>query len=818
MIYGDLKHDSLAMSFADSFWSQDYELGFLVLFEQLEEGVKENEDFIELFRKRMDLENVYGAKLLTVHGNGKSSRQQNEDFVSTIKNTYEKISEAFAGESEFHLQVGANIDMRVIQPFSRWSTEHKQRVDYSKYTIAEKVREFKGAISDVERTRKRYFTKSNLLGEFKSRYTEEEVADILEELELAKNETKEAEAAEAQGDSNDGEENKEEAEEDVWEIGPFLFTAKELSEFLVKILDTVPLKDHKVPILGVYEHVCSGSDLAQYLLENVPELKLNISKVEEVGQGLIDYGFMRTIGAMNNKFINSSLYYYQWKPLAFEKAGKPLIEKLTAETPKSGSLKLAPTSTSLSNYFEDVKEAIGVTKVDFNDKTQLGKLNSDVNRLDNKYYEDIVKLDHMRCALEELIIDHLTFMQKCELDRLKAIKKVVYDFIAVFSVTKDKCDKMVNDLGIVEETIHPVNDLKLLIENYATGKFKPEVILYEHYDDSHIKQTFGVDLNEKARIDRKVVPLIVQAIFSHLDNVYPEMENDQQRLELWTKPINIAQVHALRFEVNGVSDINQIKASLQKYPPIVVTNLLKLYFMELPDSVIPSKSYDLIKIVYTNHPVTDPSQTETRLRGLQNILLNLPKSNIATLDVLLTHLKRLIEIIGSANEEMATGLQSQLAKEFGSLINRQLLEFALNSDPASKLLNEKHQYVFVSELFDEKDKIFQELKRLSSQRKKDLSRANSSNIRDGREEGRHGKGPSRTASIASKARLESKLQNAVNKSLNQKLASPLQGESDGDKSSGSRSPSRSSTPLLLKRSNSPNKKKLNTMLNEPPTQ
>ncbi|KAG7195917.1 uncharacterized protein KQ657_002303 [Scheffersomyces spartinae] len=797
------------MSFADSFWCQDYELGFLVLFNQLEEGIKENEDFVELFRRRMELENAYGNKLLMIQGNGKSSRQKNDDFVSTIKNAYEKITEAFSDESEFHLQVGSNIDMRVIQPFSRWCLEHKQRVDYSKYIIFDKVREFKNAKANVERTQKKYFAKCKLLGDFKSQYTEEEINDILEELELAENEA---------ADETIGEDEEEQTrEENVWEIGPFLYTEKELGSFLSKILDNIPLKDHKVPILGVYQHVCSGNDLAQYLLENVSELKMNISKVEDVGQSLVDYGFLRIIGSMNNKFFNSSSYYYQWKPLAFERAGKPLPERPATERSRSSSVKITPTTTSLSNYLEDVKEAMGVTKVDFTDKTQLGKLTSDVKRLDAKYYEDVVKLDHMRCSLEELIIDHLTFMQKCELDRLRAIKKVVFDFISVFSVSKDKSEKMINELALLEETIHPANDLKLLIENYATGKFKPQVILYENYDESEIKQTFGVDLSSKARIDKKVVPLIVQAVLSHLDKIYPEMENDQQRLDLWTNPIGIAQVHTLRFEVNAATDINQIRTSLEKFPPIVVTNLLKLYLMELPDSIIPSKSYDLIKLLYTNHPANDPSQSEKRMRGLQNVLVNIPKSNLATLDALLTHLKRLIGIIGSANKDLATELQTQLAKEFGNLINRPLLEFVLNSDPASKLLNEKHQFTFVNELFDEKETIFQELRRLNSQRKKDISRSNSNSTREEQLKLNKTSTPSRTTSIVSKTRLESKLQSAVNKSLNvKKLNSspPVESDKEEKDDGGSRSPSRTSTPLLLKRSTSPNKKKLNSMLLE----
>ena len=47
-----------------------------------------------------------------------------------------------------------------------------------------------------------------------------------------------------------------------------------------------------------------------------------------------------------------------------------------------------------------------------------------MKQLDDRYYQLVLEFDKLRCEFEELIMDHLTFMEKCELDRLKAIKKV----------------------------------------------------------------------------------------------------------------------------------------------------------------------------------------------------------------------------------------------------------------------------------------------------------------------------------------------------------------------------------------------------------
>ena len=51
------------MSFAESFWTPDYELGFQQLFLQLNQGILENNDFVRLIERRMELEVVYGNSL-----------------------------------------------------------------------------------------------------------------------------------------------------------------------------------------------------------------------------------------------------------------------------------------------------------------------------------------------------------------------------------------------------------------------------------------------------------------------------------------------------------------------------------------------------------------------------------------------------------------------------------------------------------------------------------------------------------------------------------------------------------------------------------
>lgn len=779
------------MSFADSFWTDDFESGFKILFEQLHEGVKENDDFIQLFTRRMDAEYLYGSQLDQEY-NGTSNRQFNDDYVSSIKNTFQKINDNFMKEGEYHIEIANNIKVSVLNPFTQWCKEHKKRIDYSESTMFDKFKAFKQSKATLDKIQKKYFNRCRMLEEFKSNFTDKEFEEQLADLKFA-------------------EEQKVDEEDPIsYKFGNTEYDIKMVKNLLSDIITNIELRDHKIPILGTYHNVSTGSSITQWLLDNIPDF--TIAKAELFGQDLITNGFIRSIGAMAPKtFINSSQYYYQWKPIVFE------ITELENPSEDYELNRKPSTTTQFSEYFEDMKEAIGVKTIDINDRTQLARLVQEVNQYDDQYYTQTVELDKLRCEFEEYIMDHLTFMQKCELDRLKAIKKVTFDFIATFSNKIATMKQLSDELLLLEETIHPVGDLKFLVENYATGRFKPQVILYDNYYKSNIRQTFGVDLSVKSRLDKKVVPILIQCILSHLDKVYPEISNDEERINLWTKPVQLNVIHKLRFQLNDVYNPAAINEILQNSHPIVITNVLKLYFLELPDSIIPSSYYDLIQLLYSNYPFHDETKTESRINGVQNVLVDLPNCNLATLDAILTHLKRLINIIGTKDEELAAKFQESIYKEFVHIILRSKDSIALE---VSKSL-EKTLINFITDLFVHKERIFKELRRrnLARNNNSPLSRDNST----------------KSAIVASKSRLESRLQNALKtkkiaKESRQNSVTKLidkmdQKESDSDPNVSAEpttlspstpppsTPKKSSTSSL-KRSTSPNKKKLSAHLYE----
>lgn len=797
------------MSFANSFWTHDYHLGYEVLFDELMEGVKENEDFISMFTKRMELEFQYGATLeqLPTAVKNSSKRHADDDYVSTIKNAYAKINENFSRQGSYHLEIGNSIQTMVLEPFLKWCAEHEQRVAYLELVVTEEYKHFKSGRANMDKLQKKYFNKCRMLEEFKSHYTDEELAEIAED-----------EAGDAAELKTDGE-NADDADDNgpIYTLAGNSYDKKTTIRLLADMISHIELTSHKVPILGTYHNVSTGSAITQWLLDNMTEFRGNIVKAENFGQDLLGNGFIRLIGTVSTSknFINSSQFLYQWKPVVFEltKMSEFDLSKIGNTVNYDPIAAQSSRTNQLSNYFEDVKQAMGVTVVDYTDKLQYGKLTNEVNTLDLQYFQTAKELDKLRCQFEETVMDHLTFMQKCELDRLKAIKKVMFDFLATFSnkisALKHACD----ELFVVEETINPTNDLKFLIENYATGKFEPRVTLYDNYYDSNIKQTFGVDLNVKSRLDRKAVPVIIQSVLSYLDEAYPELTDDEERVGLWTQPVHLSTVHALRFQLNELSDPQQVGAILKSSQPLTVTNVLKLYFMELPDSIVPYSYFDLIRTLYQNYPVSnDESVDKSRITGLQNTLLELPVCNLATLDALLTHLTRLVHIVNSKNEDLAGTLKSRLCKEFGNMVLRPKLgatSMEGKSVHMHNLATELLQQNFMVDLFDNKNTIFGELRRRNSNK----PLRNGSHKESAKDE--RVAAPKTLVMESLKSRLESRLKRAVTKVSVGKTAETTAGadphspppppEKDAALSRTG-SPVKNAAPAL-KRSGSPKKKK-----------
>lgn len=420
-----------------------------------------------------------------------------------------------------HQKIASNIRELVVSPFRRWCDGHEFRVQTSHDNLQARIKEHSKQVEIVKKLRSHYFNKCRV------------VEDLEEENKLAFQDPESSPKNKPTPKIVLPTEEEPEEEEEPVELGDRVYPPEEIKGLLFHMLNNIKLGEAKVPIIGTYQNTSTGADIVEYLQNHMGAT--NLAQAERIGQDLVDNGFLRLIGNMGNTFANSSRMNYQWRSRVFQLTGipekkRPLMRVTSVASSEDGSGSDSPIAS--------VSEMIaGWNPLNnpYPNETPAEKLRREATEADERYKAAIRRLDQIRCRLEEEVIDNLRFMEQCELDRLKAIKAVVLDFSGAISNVIPNLQSTVDNMMLYQETIQPLGDLRYLLENYRTGGFVPRVQAYENYYGSvegktlllrdswrprltFLEQNFGVDLEARARVDRKRVPILVTTILTYLDN------------------------------------------------------------------------------------------------------------------------------------------------------------------------------------------------------------------------------------------------------------------------------------------------------------
>lgn len=467
--------------------------------------------------------------------------------------------------SKNHRKIADNIRELVVHPFSRWCDAHALRIQGSQDDLQAKIKAHDRQAETVKKLRSHYFNKCRL------------VEDLEEENKLA-----------FQGPAKESPKPQSppppkivlpdaEIEELPVELGDETYMPEQLKTLLTDMLEKIPLGEHRVPILGAYQNVSAGTDITEYIQKYMKAS--SVGYAEKIGQDLIDRGFLRLIGNMGNTFANSSKMKYQWRPRVFQITGVPEKRKPLGRSLTGSSMEGIMDSPAVGNITETLQSWNPLNNP-YPNETPAERLKREAREADDRYKAGVRQLDLLRCTLEESMMDHLRFLERCETDRLKAIKSVILDFSGAISNSIPSFQSQVDHMMLYQETIQPLGDLRYLLENYRTGPFVPKVTPYENYYGSVDDQTFGVDLEARARADRKRVPSVVTAILTFLDNHYPDLEGDEARRNIWLVDVPLAATHHLRNQLNDGAPVQ--REVLEKYEVPIVASVLKLYLLELP--------------------------------------------------------------------------------------------------------------------------------------------------------------------------------------------------------------------------------------------
>ncbi|KAF2749646.1 rho-GTPase-activating protein-like protein [Sporormia fimetaria CBS 119925] len=672
--------------FASSFWSTDYAGGLGVLFQKLQQGVQENQQILTIARLRADAEDSYGNSLANITpATDRVSGGFQRDEGASVRKAYEGVRTEMEAAAQSHRKIASNIRELVVNPFGRWAEQHAIRVQNSQDDLQARIKLHDRQAEAVRKFRSQYYNKCRLVEDL-----EEEDKLAFQDPQSEVNQSPKVRVPTIKMSEPDD-------DDEVFEIGDESYSKDQMKKILTHALESLKLQEVKVPILGTYQNCSTGADITEYIQKHMAAT--SVSYAERIGQDLISAGFLRLVGNVGNTFANSSRMSYQWKPKVFQLTGVPEKKQGLARS----STVMSQDSFTVDSPVNPVQEYLSgwnPLNNQYPNESPSEKLRREAREADERYKQAVKKLDSLRCNLEEAMIDHLKFMERCELDRLKAIKAVILDFSGAVSNVIPSLQSTVDKMMLFQETIQPLGDVRYLLENYRTGPYVPRVTTYENYYNTVDEQTFGVDLEARARSDRKRVPIIVTTILTFLDNHYPDLEGDEARRGIWLVDVPLAQTHNLRNAINTGKSFNH--EILEKYDIPIVASVLKLYLLELPasDSLVSSHVYEIVKTIYST-TATETSE-ETRISVIQSTLGQLRLANIATLDAISTHFTRLIELT-SADEAYVTALANTLAP----CILRPRVESSLT-------MNERYSYRLIRDLFAHKDAIFGELKRAST--------------------------------------------------------------------------------------------------------
>ncbi|ANB16036.1 Rgd2p [Sugiyamaella lignohabitans] len=623
--------------FANNFWSPDYTAGVNVIFEKLRQGCSESSEVLDMIQDRVNLENSYAIGLQAFQEKHKPTKRGfDKDEGASLRLAYMSYVNDIATQGMSHAHIASDIDKSVRGPLQIFNQIHKTRVDDNHALLTAKISRYHKMASQVQKLQTVYYTKCRQredldgvaeMSNMETGSLSTTVSSLGSELSRGLTILKRSVASPPEPvarvpsiptitvDSPD----ETVSHSSKLELMPGIhWNPQQLFNFVHSLLEEVPLRSHKIAMLGVYNNVTPGDEIVKYARRR---LNLTVGKAEKFGQSLVRFNLIKPVGQVMGRFVNSPDYFYQWQPKALD--------------PPKSSPPMA--NTALTASINDTSVPVPPTQ----HKSSSAKLQREIEDADEQYKKQVIELDLVRCDLEKSLVDVLFYMQQCEKERLVKIKHALKEMARRISRPQD-IDFISKRLFLHQESINPDSDLRYLVENYKTSIFRPNVVIYRNFSDNSICQTFGIDIVN--------VPFVIPLFIDYLR----EACVDSDSADLWALQSPISDIYQLRNQINnGKSfDAGQI---FPLFPLKIVISTLKQLLLEMPDSVISFTVYDTIKGVFSNEPKTNH---ESEVEAIAAALCHMPKLAISQLKLIVNHLT---SIFGGRDELTIERLSFHLA-------------------------------------------------------------------------------------------------------------------------------------------------------------
>ncbi|GAA95554.1 uncharacterized protein L969DRAFT_85243 [Mixia osmundae IAM 14324] len=482
------------------------------------------------------------------------------------------------------------------------------------------------------------------------------------------------------------------------EIAGVIKTTAEWSVIFADAAANCPSTSHRVPLLGTYEHVHTGDDLVSWFQKTLSGLQGNYDETIRFCTQLTEaLGVLRLVGAFGNAFYDADDAFYQWRSDAFNLSGtetdlpfdppgqqsfaSPAIDNAASSVSTEATNNGLTRSNTLAGKLSSAISGV-VTPSKAGDR--LSKAHRAADEAERTYRAHLRKLDDARLQLEETISYSYIAAQRCELERLKAVKTVLNTFNATLSTIAPTDEAATAKSKLLQEAFLPEVELAAIIEQHKTGPFRPTAHTFEDRYHDEIADNFGMSLIRWTEVSQIMssqtgdIPPVLSALLARLAEGYKTLPNDKERRKVWLYEVPLMPVHRLRAILNDASLEPDVSAIATFDLPVVCATC-KLWLLELHEPVVSHYLFDDVKSVYPAVGADTVDDAALRAEKIRHLLVKLPKTNLLVLDALIDHLATLIEATDSDNDDHDAYL-TKLGLSVGRTLLRPKVEGAASLD------------------------------------------------------------------------------------------------------------------------------------------
>ncbi|ORX61931.1 hypothetical protein DM01DRAFT_1403664 [Hesseltinella vesiculosa] len=624
--------------FQDAFWTPaspqglpNFADGLHVLHNRLAQSIQENNTIIKYIQRRIQAEEQYASYLPT---DAVHLPLFDDDLGVSLKQCFHMVCNESLSSAQVHRTRATNVTAMVLDPVERMASKYKSTVEAAKKSAAVLLAKFDSQAKITLAAQQEYHVKCKKVQAHQPHYRPPPTSASTVDL------------------------------------ASHTWSRQDLTLLLTRLDQT-----HQ-PLLG------------QHLLDGIGQSAGQ--DAEAVCQQLLAQGWITpTTAHFTDSFTVEATYAVltsSQSPLLL--LADPLASDEFVSSSSSSMISTASSSASSPSTF-------GFWMRRSKQPTSLQDLCQDMNQADHDYKQATKLLESLRLGIEETLFAHFEEMELLELERIQTLKHAFISMAAVLSNTIPMYQETYDQLMLYQETLHPEKDLKIIVEHTKVGRFCPKPILYTNFfDGPATDQIFGVPLEDLARKEQMPIPLLISnglaTIESHLDTM-----QDHDRSKLWVHPHPLRTIHKVRNELNGFTQIPITMHTLNNYDVSILSSVLWLYLLELPEPLTTSELYDTVKLLYagsTHHDVVN-----THLSSVGNLMATLPAANYELIKALLYHFQK---FLASINDDKLRARTQQ------SLIHRFAPVFARSDASSNQHRHDRHPVRFLKDLLNHADAIF----------------------------------------------------------------------------------------------------------------